>query len=263
MKIGAQLYSVHDYTKNLEDFEQTLKKIAEIGYKYVQVSGTCEFQADWLKEKLEKYGLLCPLTHTAQRKVAEQIDTVIADHLTFGAKYIGIGGMEGLWDSNNSLEYCYDLFKKDYRDSIKKIKDAGLYFMYHNHNQELAFLEGDSKFLLRRIAEDFAPDEVGFILDTHWIQRGGVDPAKFIRELKGRVPCVHFKDYIIKRTAESTNEIRFAAVGEGVLDFDEIICACKEAGTEYVFVEQDDCYGEDPFECLKRSYNYLKGKGLE
>ena len=40
MKLGAQLYTVHDYTKNLKDFEESLKKISEIGYEYVQVSGT-------------------------------------------------------------------------------------------------------------------------------------------------------------------------------------------------------------------------------
>ena len=37
----------------------------------------------------------------------------------------------------------------------------------------------------------------------------------------------------------------------------------RDAGTEYMFVEQDDCYGEDPFECLKRSYAYLKARGFE
>ena len=33
MKIGAQLYTVRDFAKNLDDFEATLKKVAEIGYK--------------------------------------------------------------------------------------------------------------------------------------------------------------------------------------------------------------------------------------
>ena len=55
MKIGAQLYTLHEYTKTLEDFEETLKKVAEIGFKYVQVSGVCEYTPEWLKEKLEKY----------------------------------------------------------------------------------------------------------------------------------------------------------------------------------------------------------------
>ena len=33
MKIGAQLYTVRDYTKNLDDFAETLKDSIEIGVK--------------------------------------------------------------------------------------------------------------------------------------------------------------------------------------------------------------------------------------
>ena len=51
MKIGAQLFSVREHMKNLADFEETLKKIADIGYTSVQVSGSCEYEAEWLAEK--------------------------------------------------------------------------------------------------------------------------------------------------------------------------------------------------------------------
>lgn len=55
---------------------------------------------------------------------------------------------------------------------------------------------------------------------------------------------------------------RFAPVGYGVIDFSKIIVTCMDLGVEYAFVEQDTCYGEDPFECLKKSYDYLKSMGL-
>ena len=51
MEIGAQLYTVRDYCQNLEDFSETLKKVSDIGYRYVQVSGTCDFDANWLKNE--------------------------------------------------------------------------------------------------------------------------------------------------------------------------------------------------------------------
>ena len=41
MEIGAQLFTVRDYAKTLDDFAKTLEKIAKIGYRVVQVSGTC------------------------------------------------------------------------------------------------------------------------------------------------------------------------------------------------------------------------------
>ena len=50
---------------------------------------------------------------------------------------------------------------------------------------------------------------------------------------------------------------------EGNLNFGKIISAAEDMGAEHLLVEQDDCYGEDPFECLKRSYLYLRAMGLE
>ncbi|MDF2566635.1 MAG: Xylose isomerase domain protein barrel [Oscillospiraceae bacterium] len=94
-------------------------------------------------------------------------------------------------------------------------------------------------------------------LDTYWVQAAGGDPAKWIKKLSGRLECVHLKDmaYIDKQR-------RFAPVYEGNMNFDAIIQACAEAKTEYLLVEQDDCYGQDLFECLRVSYENLKSKGL-
>ncbi len=63
MEIGAQFYTVRNSCQNLDDFAETLKKVADIGYKTVQISGTCPYPAGWLKENLEKNGLRCVLTH--------------------------------------------------------------------------------------------------------------------------------------------------------------------------------------------------------
>ena len=109
------------------------------------------------------------------------------------------------------------------------------------------------------LKKSFAPDEMGFTLDVHWVLAGGHDPIVELNALKGRIPCVHFKDY----TATLSGERRFAVVGEGILDFNKIAKTCVDLGVEYAFVEQDNCYGEDPFKCLKRSYDYLKSLGLE
>lgn len=54
MKIGAQLFTVRDFCKNTDDFAKTLARIADIGYRYVQVSGTCEYDAEWLAGELQK-----------------------------------------------------------------------------------------------------------------------------------------------------------------------------------------------------------------
>jgi sugar phosphate isomerase/epimerase len=51
-------------------------------------------------------------------------------------------------------------------------------------------------------------------------------------------------------------------VGEGNLNWPEIIEACRHAGVEYYAVEQDTCC-RDPFESLAISLRNLKAMGLE
>ena len=54
-----------------------------------------------------------------------------------------------------------------------------------------------------------------------------------------------------------------AVIGEGNLNFERIFQMAEKAGTKYMLVEQDNCYGENPFECLKRSYHNLKTLGFQ
>ena len=72
MIIGAQLYTVRDFAKDLDGFAETLKRVADIGYKTVQVSGTCDFEAAWLAEELRKNGLSCVLTHTKPADILDK-----------------------------------------------------------------------------------------------------------------------------------------------------------------------------------------------
>ena len=55
---------------------------------------------------------------------------------------------------------------------------------------------------------------------------------------------------------------KMAVIGEGNINFERVFAAAERAGTKYMLVEQDDCNGEDPFVCLKRSFEYLKACGF-
>lgn len=249
MKIGAQMFTVREFTQNLDSFAETLQKIADIGYTTVQVSATCPFEGAWLKEQLDKTGLQCVLTHTPVPRLTGELDKVIADHTTFGCKHIGLGWY-AFDPANNGMSY--ENFIATYKPIAQKIKEAGKLFMYHNHDQEFKKLDG--KLVLDKLMEDFAPDEMGFTLDTFWVQAGGGDPAWWLEKLAGRIPCIHLKDYAYGRS--------MAVVGEGNINFDRVFEKAAAGGTEYMLVEQDDCHGEDPFACLKRSYDFLKSRGF-
>lgn len=256
MKIGAQLYTVREHCKDLPSFAETLKRIADMGYTTVQISGTCEFDAQWLKEQLDSNGLRAVLTHVAPAKLQEQLAQVCADHRVFGCQNVGLG-MYAMMNGDPAEKYA--AFVETYKPIARELKEQGFYFMYHNHDQE--FFRLDGKTILQRMTEDFAADEMGFTLDSFWVQAGGANPAQCLRELKGRVPCIHLKDFAYGR---GNNFIaNMAAVGEGNIDFEAVINAAADAGTEYLLVEQDDCHGQDPFDCLKRSYNNLRALGLD
>ena len=250
MRVGAQLYTLREYCKTLEDFALTLKKVADMGYRIVQVSGSCAFEADWLKQQLESNGLQCVLTHTPAPRILGETEKVCSEHSLFGCRYIGLG-MHKFEPENGDEKYRY--FMSEYVPAAKIMRDSGHYFMYHNHDGEFAKLNG--KLIIERLMEDVPSGLMGFTLDTFWVQAGGGDPALWLEKLSGRIPCIHLKDYGYGRT--------MLPIGEGNLNWERIFEKAESGGTEYMLVEQDHCNGEDPFECLNRSLQYLKACGFE
>ena len=248
MEIGAQFYTVRQQCQNLEDFALSLKKVADIGYRTVQLSGTCPYPAEWLKSELEKNGLRCVLTHIPVPRLTEELDQVIEDHRVFDCPHIGLGW----WAFDPEKNMSYDQWMETFPPIAKKIAAAGRLFMYHNHDQE--FKKQDGKLILECLAEALPPEEMGFTLDTFWVQAGGGDPAQWLMKLSGRVPVIHLKDYAYGR--------QMAVVGEGNINFSRVFEKAEAAGTQFMLVEQDDCNGEDPFECLRRSYEYLRSWGF-
>ncbi len=251
MKIGVQFYTLRDYCKTPEELSASLKRVADIGYTTVQISGVCEFEPEWLKKELDKNGLECAITHWGYDEVKDEPLEVLEKHKKFGCKYIGLGSMPG-----GVNEESLEKFIANYKDSARIIRENGGKMFYHNHHWEFSKCK-DKKTILEKITEAFPANELGITLDTYWAQYGGADCVDVIEKLSGRIQCVHLKDMIIVG-----DEQRMAPIGDGNLNFKKIIAAAEKAGAEYLLVEQDNCYGEDPFECLKRSYEYLKSLGL-
>lgn len=250
MEIGAQFYTLRDFCTTPEDFSESLKKVADIGYKNVQISGTCAFEPEWLKQQLAQNGLSCVVTHTSADKMIADAKAVAQEHEIFGCPYVGLGYFA--FDEKTEAE-CYENFVATFKNIAAVLKENGKYFMYHNHDQE--FRKIGNKLIIEKMAEDFSADEMGFTLDTFWVQAGGGDPAQWIEKLSGRVPCIHLKDFAFGR--------KMAVIGEGNINFDRVFQKAEQAGTKYMLVEQDICNGENPFNCLRRSYQNLHALGFK
>ena len=248
MEIGAQFFTVRDTCKTLEGFAETLKKIADIGYRTVQISGTCAYEPEWLDAELKKNGLKCVITHIPADRIINETAKVAKDHDIFGCDYVGLGHYA--FDPEKGMPY--DKFVRDYTEAAKTLKENGKYFMYHNHAHEFRKIDGVR--ILDRICEDIPADLMGITFDTYWAQVGGADPAQCLERLAGRIPCIHLKDCGYGQ--------RMDVIGEGNINFDRVFEKAEAGGTKYMLVEQDNCNGEDPIECLRRSYQYLSACGF-
>lgn len=255
-KIGAQFYTLRDYTKTIEDFDATCKRISEMGYKTVQISGT-PLGAKEMREVLDKYGLTALTSHRDAEDFFTKIDDIIEYNKTLGCTLCGMGGMP--MDARYTKEGL-DKFIADMKVVCEKLKAAGMTFGYHNHAFE--FVKIDGKTIMERLIEETDPEVFNFIVDTYWLQYGGVTPHEFIEKLGKRAMAVHFKDFGIEYV-DKRQTIVIKEVGYGNLDWDKIIEACDKAGSLWAFVEQDvNWTDEDPFKSMEMSYNFLTTKGF-
>lgn len=252
MKLGAQLFTLRDYTQNERDLETSLSLVAEMGYKTVQLSALGAIAPERIKALCDKYSLSIVLTHTDPLRIINDTEAVIREHEFYGCDYIGIGAMPPKYRSPHWLPH----FKEDFLPAAERIAKAGKLLMYHNHNIEFERFGG--KLIMETLMEDFPPDTMGFTLDTYWVQMGGGDVCEWLTKLKGRTPCIHLKDMAVKGW-----DPVMAPVGEGNMNFKKILDTCESlGGVKYLLVEQDTCEGS-PFDCLKTSYENLKKLGYE
>lgn len=251
MEIGVQFYTLRNKCTDLKSFSDTLARVADMGVREVQISGVCDYEGEWLNEELKKNGLRCVLTHYKTDDIINKPLEVLDKHKLFGCTSIGIGCMPGL-----ATPESYANFVKNFKPSAKIISQNGGMLFYHNHAFEFERTENGVTYFDKLLSE-FDKNEMQITLDTYWAAFAGVDLPDLIKKLDGRLNCVHLKDLAIIK-----NEQKMAVVGEGNINFEKILPLLEEAGAKHLLIEQDETYGECPFECLKRSYKNLKAMGL-
>lgn len=252
MRLGAQLYTLRDFTQTESDLSDSLKEVAKIGYTEVQISAIGPIAPQRVRELCDENNLKIALTHTDPNRILNDTENVIKEHDIMGCDYIGIGSMPAKYKT----EAWYDHFAKDYKEPAKKIAAAGKKLMYHNHNFEFQKIGG--KRVMERLIEDFTPEELGITLDVYWVAAAGGDVCQWISILKDRLPCVHLKDMEMYQ-----GQAIMAPVMEGNLNFPAILKALEETKvTKHILVEQDVCR-ESPFVCMKKSYDNVASLGYK
>lgn len=251
MQLGAQTYTIRTYTQSERDLARALKKVRAIGYQTIQLSAVGPIAPKRIKELCDDNGLAVVLTHTPEPRFLNDLSAVIDEHLMYGCKYVGLGGMNEKYRSQEGL----DDFEEDFAPVMQQLKAAGLKFMYHNHAFEFVKF-ADGRPMMEHLLGRFSPDLMGVTADTYWLQVGGVDVVQWLKAHREWLPCVHLKDL-----AMAGNEPRMSPVLEGNMNFEGILAELKQNGvTEHILVEQDTCY-ESPFVCLEKSYRNIRKLG--
>ncbi|MCK5156977.1 MAG: sugar phosphate isomerase/epimerase [Spirochaetales bacterium] len=260
-KIAVTLYNLRDYCKTKEDLDNTLGKVKAIGYEAVQISGIGPIPPDEVRELLDKHELYCCATHENLDSYENDFAAVVKKLKILGCDFTALGHPgNAFWSPSGAKDLAARLEKAG-----KKFREEGITLAYHNHHIEfVSYSDSDSS---KTFLEELYENTTGNLfaeLDVHWIQRGGADPASWIRKMAGRTSVLHFKDFTMKKEEDNSPTPEFAEIGEGNLNWKEIVQACEDTNVRWYVVEQDTPRGErDIFESIKISFDNMKKMGVE
>ena len=268
LPIMLQLYSVRDELES--DFDGTLREVAGIGYKYVELALAQYYgkTAAQFKASLDAAGLIAVSAHVPYGDMLADPEGAIGYHTDIGCKFIVIPFLS---PEDKPGGPKYEELKKSIAALGEAANKKGAALLYHNHEFEFEIFNG--KYALDDLYDSIPANLLQTEIDVCWAKVGGVDPAQYILKYTGRAPVVHLKDFgsaagetvkaeydlIGEEKKEPAGPFPFRSLGQGILDIPGIVKAAEKAGSQWLAVEQDlPSPGKTPMECARDSFNYLK-----
>jgi len=243
--IALQLYTVRDVLQ--EDFLGTLRKVSEMGYTAVEFAGDYgKLSAHELKKVLADLNLRPISAHIGAEAMENDPGSTIDYQLEIGNNMIAIPWMPAPPDREGWIEEA-----SRFNTLGGLLKQNDMQLLYHNHAHEFALVNGTPGLdLLYQLADERL---LKVELDAYWVKKAGYDPAEYIRKYAGRLPVLHAKD--VGAGADGPT----VEVGNGILNWDEILTAAGATGVKWVVVEQDNCQ-RPSLESVEISLRYLQEK---
>ena len=254
---GIQLYMVkEDLDRNPED---TLQKLAKIGYREVETAGFANRSASEFGKLVEAAGLRAPSAHLPFGM--EDTSKLLDDARALGARNVVssvlpprtvsvASGYAPLLEMLNSM--TVDDFKRtaaSANEIAQKAKATGLQYSYHNHNFEFRDL-GDQQTGYDVLLRETDSSLVRFEADCGWMKAAGSDPIRYFKNHPGRFSMIHVKDFKgLSRPHTTLGEKDLPVsteLGHGSINYGPILAAAREAGVEHFFVEQEPPFLEMP-----------------
>ncbi|WP_410511481.1 sugar phosphate isomerase/epimerase [Paenibacillus sp. BR2-3] len=243
LKIGLQLYTLRAELE--QDFEGTLRKVADLGYSGVEFYHFFGRSSEEVKHLLVETGLVALGAHRPYDAMLNDTEQEVTYNLAIGNKNLTVPYLTE--EQRNWGEVAANLAIIG-----EKVKNRGAVLSYHNHDFEFTEHYGE-RTAFDGIFEEVPADLLQVEMDTCWVYYGGYDPVEYIHKYAGRLPIIHLKD--MKKREDGSAET--VVLGEGEVDLPGILEAAAEAGVEWAVVEQDFC-SRSPLESVADSLKWVQ-----
>ncbi len=235
--IGIQLYTVRRLMA--QDAPGTLKALAEIGYREVELAGLYGKTAADFRTLLDRNGLAAPATHIGIGELRNNLAKVLDDAAVLGHRWIIVPTLSGTDRTADGLKRVGEFLNQ----TAVKVGPRGFRLGYHNHQFEFTALpDGQRPFDI--LLQNTDPALIDFEIDLYHARIGGGNALDYFTRYPGRFVALHVKD--------ASPDGRMANVGEGVIDFPAILAQAGRAGVKHYFVEHDT--PSDPINDMRVSF---------
>lgn len=251
LPIAVQLYSLRMLPGT---FDETLAKVAGVGYTAVETVGDHGCTAAEMRALLDKHGLQVIATHLPLDGLQNNLSQIMAFNQAIGNDTLVAPYIPYLVGEKRA-----SVFQETGQllgELAQRCQAEGMRLLYHNHHWEMVELEG--KLALDWLF-DAAGDSLGFEPDLAWITFGGVDPVALLQRYAGRCLRVHVKD-LGTAGPDSSEPLMDGAVmtdvGAGSLDWPTLLPVARDAGAAWYIIEHDN--PRDPVASVSNSLTYLR-----
>lgn len=258
-KMGFQLFSVRDAME--VDPIKTLKALKAMGYQDFETYGYepdqdtyYGFKSSEFKQILDDLGLSTSSGHYGFSPYLMKTDDELkwfVDRCIHGAKTLGKSYVTWPWldpEYRNIEKFKVMVQKLNFIG--EQVTAAGLGFAYHNHDFEFTNHDGITGYDL--ILKDTEPSLVKLQMDLYWVMHSSkLTPKQLIANHPGRYVMWHIKD-MDKVTRDYTE------LGNGSIDYLEVLPDPKLSGLEYYYLEQGGNYAHNSMQSAQDSATYFK-----
>lgn len=249
MPIGFQSYVLREDIG--KDLTGTLKKMAEMGYEYVEMCSPKGYMGPFeplvkysgaeLKTMIADTGMKCNSSHFTFGELKDSLDERIEFAQQMELDYMILAFGLNAATPDELKENCAALNRIG-----ETVKKGGMITGFHNHAIEFEHKFHD-KLVYDIIMEELDPELVKMQYQTQPITLG-VQGSKYFNKYPGRFISAHLQDY---SKADKTKEI---PIGQGIADWNDFFAAAEKGGVRIVYVEMDS----NPTGVFEDSITYLK-----